>query len=120
MRRSLTVCAVLLVAGNVVAGVYDDQVAADVAETTKTILEESTPPAEAAGFARALVGKTSPPGTRNLASSANTRGYRLYQQGKLDDALALFVVSADLDPSYGMPRYNAARVLALRGDDQGR
>jgi hypothetical protein len=75
--------------------------------------------AEAAGSARALVGKTPPLWTRELASSANTRGYVRYKDGEPDAALPLFEVAADLDPSYGMPRYNAARVYALRGDAAG-
>jgi len=83
------------------------------------VLDDITPPDRPAEIARALVGKTDPRSTRELASGANTRGYRLYQQGKLDDALPLFVVAAELDHGYGMPRYNAARILALRGDLPG-
>ena len=73
------------------------------------------PPA-AATLVRSLVGKTDGGWTREVASAANTGGYQLYQDGNADAALPLFEAAADLDPTYGMPRYNAARVWARRGD----
>lgn len=51
-----------------------------------------------------------------MAVAANTRGYRLLQEGKLDDALPLFEASLNLDVRYGMPRYNLARAHALKGN----
>jgi hypothetical protein len=73
-------------------------------------------PTDAAALVRSLIGKTDGAWTREVASSANTLGYRLNQEGKADAALPLFEAAADLDRSYGMPRYNAARVWAQRGD----
>jgi hypothetical protein len=58
----------------------------------------------------------SPAFAHELAVAANTRGYRLFQDGKLDDAAPLFDAAVSLDGKYGMPRYNLARIHALRGN----
>jgi len=79
------------------------------------ILDEAIPALRAGRIARAQ-GDLTPAFARELAVAANTRGYRLYQAGKLDEAIAPFEAAAGLDVSYGMPRYNLARVYAQKGD----
>lgn len=91
---------------------------APVAKALASIVDEAVAPAAAAKLA-ADEGKANPTFARPLASAANTRGLRLYQAGKGAEALPLFEVAAQLDATYGMPRYNAARVLAARGDAAG-
>ncbi len=53
---------------------------------------------------------------RAIAKVANGLGHRFYQAKKFDDALPLVREAAAIDPSYGMPRYNAARIYALKGN----
>jgi hypothetical protein len=57
--------------------------------------------------------------SRALALAANTRAYRLLRAGDADQALQLFEAAAAFDPSYLLPRYNAARIYAQRGDVRG-
>jgi hypothetical protein len=81
------------------------------------IVDPATTPAAAAAAA-SREGEASPPFAHELAVAANTRGYRLYQAGNLDDARVLFIAAAGLDVKYGMPRYNLARVYARKGNAQ--
>lgn len=54
---------------------------------------------------------------RDLARAANSRGYRLLTVEKLPErALPFFEYALKKDRTYGMPRYNAAKCYALRGD----
>jgi hypothetical protein len=80
-----------------------------------SLADSSVPPARARDLAIAQ-GEAAPAFAHELAVAANTRGYRLYQEGKLDDALPLFIAAATLDVTYGMPRYNLARLHAMKGD----
>jgi hypothetical protein len=86
------------------------------AAAANAILDDTTDPTKAAQLARDAYLKHGRTSRRTIASAANTRGHRLYQVGKHDDALPLFVVAATMDPTYGMPRFNAARVYALKND----
>jgi hypothetical protein len=87
----------------------------EVERTITAVLDPGTPPARAAHLAGAQ-GQATPAFAHDLAVAANTRGYRLYQEGKLDEALPLFMAAMGLDVGYGMPRYNAARVYARKGN----
>jgi len=93
-----------------------DQRAAATMRAAGTVLDDATDASRAAALARAQAADKDPPWKRELASAANTRGHRLYEAGKLADALPLFIAAAEIDRSYGMPRYNAARIFALRGE----
>jgi hypothetical protein len=83
------------------------------------IAEPATSAADALRLAREAVTQFGPPGRHPLAVPLNTRGFRLEAAKQYDDALLLFVLAAELDPSYGIPRFNAARAHARRGDVQG-
>jgi hypothetical protein len=79
------------------------------------VVDDKTAPAEAARLTRAA--ETLDAATRHRwAVAANTRGLRLFQAAKCEDALPLFEAAAALDKRYGMPRYNAARCFAQKGD----
>ena len=84
-------------------------------QTLKLIEEPTSPPATAATTALEECVR-SPAFAHELAVAANTRGYRLFQDGKLDDAIPLFDAAVSLDGKYGMPRFNLARIYALRGN----
>jgi hypothetical protein len=88
----------------------------DLRQAVALIEGDSVGTAALVPLARRLRAELGEGAQRRIASSVNTRGLRLYQKGELSDAHALFEASAALDPSYGMPRYNAARVHALRGE----
>lgn len=87
----------------------------EVTKAVATILDETVAPDRASSIATTQ-GNLTPAFARDLAIAANTRGHRLYQAGKLDDARRLFIAAAGLDITYGMPRYNLARVYARKGD----
>lgn len=78
------------------------------------MLDDATDAGRAVELVRAQVAETDPPWRGDLASAANTRGHRLYEGGNLAEALPLFVAAAEIDRSYGMPRYNAADLRASR------
>jgi hypothetical protein len=84
-----------------------------VEKTLALIVDPATAPAAAAAAA-STEGERTPGFAHELAVAANTRGYRLYQQGNLDGAQALFIAAAGLDVTYGMPRYNLARLHAVK------
>lgn len=86
-----------------------------VAKALAVIVDPATTPAAAAAAAT-TEGERSPAFAHELAVAANTRGYRLYQDGKLDDAIPLFTAALNVDVTYGMPRYNLARVYARQGN----
>lgn len=92
---------------------HDPQLAASL------IGSEVTAPEAAPRLARRLLGEVGERARRPLASALNSRGVRLEREGKLDDALELYLASAELDPSYGMPRYASARLYAQKGDREG-
>lgn len=85
-------------------------------DTVSRILDESSPPPQATALALQEFRRSGRRSQRPLAVAANTRGFRLYKADKLDDALPLFLAAASIDPTYGMPRYNAARIYAMNGD----
>lgn len=87
----------------------------EVEKALALIVDPATTPAAAAAAA-SREGEAAPPFAHELAVAANTRGYRLYQAGNLDDARVMFIAAAGLDVKYGMPRYNLARVYARKGD----
>jgi hypothetical protein len=80
-----------------------------------TILDDTTVPANTVKLAKQALKVHGLKARRAITSAVNTRGHRLYQAGKYDEALPLFLV-ATVDPTYGMPRYNAARIYALKSD----
>ena len=86
-----------------------------IAQALATIVDPATAP-PAAAAAATTEGERTPAFAHELAVAANTRGYRLYQDGKLDDAIPLFTAALNLDVKYGMPRYNLARVYARQGN----
>jgi hypothetical protein len=83
-------------------------------EDTLALIDNAAP--AAAAVTAMAAGERDPAFARELAVAANTRGYRLLQEGKLDDAIQLLEAAATLDTRYGMPRYNLARVHALKGN----
>jgi hypothetical protein len=83
-----------------------------------SLIEDPNSPPAAASAAALSECERSPAFAHELAVAANTRGYRLYQEGKLDEAIPLFDAAVSLDGKYGMPRYNLARIHALKGNAQ--
>ena len=53
---------------------------------------------------------------REVASVADTRGYRLFRTRRHGAALAWFERAIQMDPTYELSLYNAARCAALLGD----
>jgi tRNA A-37 threonylcarbamoyl transferase component Bud32 len=92
---------------------HDPQLAASL------IGSEVTAPEAAPRLARKLLGEVGERARRPIASALNTRAVRLERESKLDDALELYLASAELDPSYGLPRYASARLYARKGDREG-
>ena len=88
-------------------------------EVLHAISDDKLPPARAAAAARQAAGRLGAASRRDIARALNTRGHRLYTRKDLDGALPLLEAAAAVDPTYGMPRYNAARIHALRGDLEG-
>ena len=86
-----------------------------IAQALALIGNPATAPTAAAAAAT-TEGERTPAFAHQLAVAANTRGHRLYQDGKLDDAIPLFTSALNLDVTYGMPRYNLARVYARQGN----
>lgn len=79
------------------------------------ILNDEVPPLLAASQAQELADGKSAREQHEVAKAANTRGFRLFRAGILDQATTMLEVAAKIDPSYGMPRYNLARIHATRG-----
>jgi hypothetical protein len=79
------------------------------------ILDEKTAPEEAAKLAREGA-KLDRRAKHARAVAANTRGLRLFKAGQCDPALPLFEAAASLEKNYGMPRFNAARCHAQKGE----
>jgi hypothetical protein len=91
---------------------------ADLAQVLMVILDEGTPVAQAARLARRQrLGN--PAYAHQVGRAANTRGFRLLKTGDKRQALTMFEAAAAADPRYGMPRYSAARLYAMRGDARG-
>jgi hypothetical protein len=63
---------------------------------------------------RSLLEAGVPP--REVASVADTRGYRLYRTRHLGQARAWFEAAVSVDRSFELSLYNAARCAALQGD----
>ena len=80
------------------------------------ILDDDRPGAEAAKIAMDAAKTQGNKAKDPISRAANTRGYRLYHVGKIDDALPLFEASASIDPEYKYAHYNLARVHATKGD----
>jgi hypothetical protein len=73
--------------------------------------------AAAAAAGTALAVETGAKAHRPIARALNSRGHTIFASGGLlDDALVLTRAAAAIDASYGMPRYNSARILALKGE----
>lgn len=97
----------------------NDTPATRPASLPERILDETTPPKAAVGLAtQFLQARADSTPLRPVTSALNTRGYRLFNANARDDALPLFLLAARFDPQYGMPRYNAARIYALRGETE--
>jgi hypothetical protein len=91
---------------------------ADLDQTLMVILDEGTPVPQAARLVRRQrLGN--PAAAHEVGRAANTRGFRLLKAGDQRKALAMFEAAASADPRYGMPRYSAARIYAMRGDSRG-
>lgn len=94
----------------------DHEEASSVEGMTNAILDDAIDPQKAIELTKQAAEQFGHVAHRPIAVAANSRGHRLYQSNHFDDALQFFVVASSLDPTYGMPRYNAARIYAIKGD----
>ena len=80
--------------------------------------ETRTPSSHVVTLARQLFAKFGPEelARRQMAKAVNTRGFRLYKAGQLDLALTLHKAAAEMDYTYGMPRFGVAKIYAVKGD----
>jgi hypothetical protein len=69
---------------------------------------------EARALVRSFVGGGVP--TREAASVADMRGYRLYRRRLFGQARAWFRAAVEVDPRFELSLYNGARCAALLGD----
>jgi Flp pilus assembly protein TadD len=53
---------------------------------------------------------------REVASVADMRGYRLYRRRVFGQARSWFLIAVEVDPSFELSLYNAARCSALLGE----
>ena len=90
-----------------------------LSQGTELIKDElRTPASHVVTFARALYDKFGPgeEARRQCAGAVNTRGVHLFKVGKANQALKLHKAAAEMDYTYGLPRFNVAKIYAIKGD----